>query len=246
MSDSNDLLEKKSRGHRPRWHYFAALAVILLCWSLAAWRYYRIAAVQDALSRDYEISFGEPRPFGMPEALDSAVQRYLVGKRETWKRYNPEIVYGERVRGIFRGSIREMGIYYHEGFRNDLGAALLRFPELKKLEIFENSSHKGDYKLLCESLRRLRNLEELELGGPQINDDAIASLAGHSKLKKLNISYSEFLTPDVLRTLKSLPNLDTLEIGDMYGPGEKEWRSPEVLARFREQLPGVTLKLPQP
>jgi len=241
-----EVSQKNSR-KRPRWHSLAALAVILLCWSLAAWRYYRIAAVQDALSRDYEISFGrEPRPFGMPEALDNAVRRYLGGKGETWKRSNPEIVYGERVRGIFRGSIKEMGIYYHEGFSNELGTALLRFPELKRLAISETDPHKGDYKLLCEDIRRLRNLEELELGGAQINDDAIGALAGHPKLEKLNVSYSVFLTPDVLLTLKSLPKLGTLEIGDVYGPGEKAWRSPEVLARFREQLPGVKVTLPQP
>jgi hypothetical protein len=245
MAES-EVAEKKPR-KRPRWHTFAALAVILLCWSLMAWRYYRVAAVQDALSRDYEIVFDKSqRPFGMPQVLDDAVQRYLAGKKGTWERYNPDIVYGERVRAIFRGSIKEIHIYYHEGFRNELGAALLRFPELKKLTISETDPHKGDYKLLCESIRRLPNLEDLELGGAQLNDDAIVSLASHPKLKKLNISYSVFLTPDVLHTLKSLPKLGTLEIGDMYGPAENDWRSPEVQARFREQLPGVTVKLPQP
>jgi hypothetical protein len=246
MSESNDLLEKSLRKLSPRWPTFAALAAILSCLSLAAWRYYRVAAIQNALSRDYEIIFDKSeRPFGMPQTLDDALQKYLVDKRGTWKRYNPDIVYGERVRAVFRGSINEIHIYYHEGFRNELGAALLRFPELKKLTISESSPHLGDYKLLCESIRRLPKLEELELAGPHINDDAIALLRGHPKLKKFTILKGQ-LTPDILSTLRSLPKLDFLHVEGMHGPAEKAWRSPEVHAYFREQLPGVTIELPQP
>jgi hypothetical protein len=247
MSKSNDLLEKRPRKRSRHWPSFAALAVILLCGAVAAWRYYRVAAVQDALSRDYEIAFGDgKRPFLMPEVLDDALQKYLAGKSGTWKRYNPDIIYGERIRAILRGDITEIRIYYHEGFRNELGAALLRFPELKKLTISENSPHMGDYKLLCESIRKLPKLEELELRGDRIGDDDIASLAGHPKLKRLNLSGSDFLTPDVLRTLKSLPKLNALHVEGIYGPAEKEWKSPAVHSGFREQLPGVKMELPQP
>ncbi|QIF02659.1 hypothetical protein [Roseimicrobium sp. ORNL1] len=247
MSESDDLPEKSPRKRSRRWPSFAALAVILLCGAVAAWRYHRVAAVQDTLRRDYEIAFGDgQRPFLMPEILDEALQKYLAGKSGTWKRYNSDIIYGERIRAILRGDIPEIHIYYHEGFRNELGAALLRFPELKKLTLHENSPHSGDYKLLCESIRRLPKLEELELGGDQLSDDAIASLAGHPKLKKLNVSRSGFLTPDVLRTLKSLPKLNELHVEQIYGAAEKAWKSPAVHAGFREQLPGVKIELPQP
>jgi hypothetical protein len=245
MSES-DALQQKPR-KRSRWLIFATLAVLLLICVPFGWRYYRVAAVQDALVRDYEITFGSgERPSAMPKVLDENLEKFLVGKRGIWNRVNPDIIYGERVRAMFRGNITEIHIYYHEGFRGDLGAALLRFPELKKLTVSETDSHLADYKLLCLRIRELPELEEMELGGAHITSDALLPLAGHPKLRKLNISYSVLLTTDVLETLEELPALKILEVGKIHGPDEKEWESPALLARFREALPGVTVTLPEP
>jgi hypothetical protein len=242
----SDVLQKKPR-KRGRLLVFATLAVLLLCCVPPVWNYYRVAAVQDALNRDYEIIFGSAgRPEAMPEVLDKNLEKFLVSEGVTWDRVNPDIVYGERVRAMFRGSIAEIHIYYHEGIRGDLGTALLRFPQLKKLTVYENDSNPADYKLLCQRIRQLPDLEEVELGGQQITSDVLAELAGHPKLSKLNISLSGLLTTDVLETLKELPALKVFELGEIYGPDEKEWTSPALLARFRAALPGVAVKLPEP
>src|SRR5690606_32432855 len=135
---------------------------------------------------------------------------------------------------------------YHEGIRGDLGAALLRFPELKKLTVYENDSNPADYKLLCQRIRRLPDLEEVELGGQQLTSDGLAELAGHPKLSRLNISLGGLLIADVLTTLNELPALKVFELGNVYGPDEKNWESPGLPARFRAALPGVAVKLPEP
>ncbi|HSI63253.1 MAG TPA: hypothetical protein VLE43_09035 [Candidatus Saccharimonadia bacterium] len=244
-----DIPQKKPR-KRGRLLVFATLGVLLACCVPFAWRYYRVAAVQNALERDWEITFNaEERPPGMPQVLDDKLQELLRNMRNKGERGEVlHIIYGERVRAMFRGSITEIHIYYPVSFRGDLGTALLRFGELKKLTVFENEDHlpaEADYKLLCQRLRSSMALEELELGGGQITSDAVAPLAGHPKLKKLKISYSLRLTTDVLRTLKTLPALQTLEVGCAYGPNEDEWKAPALHARFRKELPGVTVTLPE-
>lgn len=242
----SEILQKKPR-KRSRLLVFATFVVLLLCCVPLGWRYYRVAAVQNALNRDYEIIFGSAeRPAAMPKVLDDNLQKFLKDKRGTWNRMNPDIIYGERVRAMFRGNVTEIQIYYHEGIRGDLGAALLRFPDLKKLTVFETDSHLADYKLLCQRIRQLPDLEEIELGGSQLTSDDIAPLAGHPKLRELIISNGGLLTTDVLDTLKDLPALKVLRVEGIYGFGEKEWASPALLARFRAALPGVAVKLPEP
>jgi hypothetical protein len=150
---------------------------------------------------------------------------------------------------MFRGRIEEVHIYYPVDIRGDLGAALLHFGGLRKLTFFENEAHlptEASYKLLCQRLRSAVNLEELELGGGQLTSNAVAPLEGHPKLSKLKISYSCRLTADVLKTLKTLPSLTILEVKEIYGPDEEVWKSPALHARFRDDLPGVTLELPEP
>ena len=245
----SDIPQKKPR-KRGRLLVFAALAVLLLCGVPFVWNYYRVAAVQNTLARNWEITFGkEGRPDAMPKILDDKVQGLLGDKENRWGEQIPYVVYRERVRAMFRGRIEEVHIYYPVDIRGDLGAALLHFEGLRKLTFFENEEHlptEASYKLLCQRLRSAMNLEELELGGGQLTSDVIAPLAGHPKLNRLKISYSCRLTTDVLKTLKTLPALTILELKDIYGHDEEEWKSPALHARFREALPGVKLELPEP
>jgi hypothetical protein len=244
-----EVSQKKPR-KRGRLLAFATLAVLALCCIPFGWRYYRAAAVQNALVRDWEISFEPQRQLsGGQDWVYDKLGRLMTGREELFGRENPEEIYPERVRVAFLGDITEIGIYYPEGFRGDLGAALLRFRELKKFTVYENEPYaptESDYKLLCQRLRELPALEEIELGGAQISSDALKPLAGHSMIRKLNLSYSTRLTTDVLHTLKSLPALQTLEIRSIFGPDEEKWKSPSLHLQFREALPGVTLELPQP
>ncbi|RBP46212.1 hypothetical protein DES53_102598 [Roseimicrobium gellanilyticum] len=235
---------------RSRLLVLASLLVLALSCVPPGWNYYRVAAVQNALQRNWEIRFEKDgKPDAMPKFLDDKVQELLGHTENRWGEQIPCVVFRERVRAMFRGRIDEIHIYYPEDIRGDLGAALLKFGELRKLVVFENEEHlpaEASYKLLCQRLRSSKNLEELELGGGQITSDALAPLAGHPKLRRLNISGSYRLTVDVLETFKTLPALATLEIEDIYGPAEEEWKSPALHAQFREALPGVTLTLPQP
>ncbi|QIF02658.1 hypothetical protein [Roseimicrobium sp. ORNL1] len=244
-----EVSQKKPR-KRGRLLVVTALAVLFLCFVPSGWNYYRVAAVQNALTRNWEITFGkEGKPDAMPGFLDDKVQALLGDKENRWGEQIPSVVYRERVRAMFRGRIEEVHIYYPVDIRGDLGAALLHFEGLRKFTFFENEKHlptEASYKLLCQRLRSAMNLEELELGGGQLTSDAIAPLAGHPKLSRLKISYSCRLTADVLKTLKTLPSLTTLEVKDICGPDEEEWNSPVLHARFHDALPSVTLELPKP
>jgi hypothetical protein len=241
-----ELKATKTR-NRGRLVIFATFVVLLLCCVPSVWNYYRVAGVQDALNRDYEISFGKrEEPTGIEKLFYDKLEEWLRSKEGKWGRMNPDIIYGERIRAMFRGSITEIHIYYHEGFRGDLGSALLRFPELKKVTVWETDPNNADYKLLCTRLRELPALEELELGDERLMSDSLTPLEGHPKLRKVVIRHSCNLSTNVLQTFKKLPALQVVEVDDIYGLDVEEWKSPALHTRFRKELPGVTLTLPQP
>ena len=181
----------------------------------------------------------------MPEILDYNLGKLLDEERLDHQAH--DTIYRDRVRAVFCESIEEIDIYDPLSFRGDVGEALLRFKELKRVAVLSAGSlpSEADYKLLCQRLRELPNLEELSLAGEQITDDALAPLSGHPKLRMLDISFSVRLTGDVLQIFRKLPALESLDVG-VNGPNEEVWKSPALHARFREALPGVTLTLPPP
>jgi hypothetical protein len=244
-----EAAQKKPR-KRGRLLVFATLVALCLCMMPSGWNYYRVAGVQNTLVRNWEIRFDKDgKPDAMPKILDDEVVELLGTADSKWMGEVRWEVYRERVRALFRGRIEEMIIYEHNGFRGDLGASLLHFPELKKLTVFELGEQmplEEELKLLCLRLRELTGLEELELAGDQLSSDALTPLAGHPKLRRIRLSDSNRLTTDVLETLKTLPALKYVEIEDIWGPDEEMWKSPQLHARLREALPGVMLTLPLP
>jgi hypothetical protein len=186
-----EVTQKKPRT-RGRLLVLATLVVLLLCCAPLGWQYYRVAAVQSAVVRNWEIMFDkEGRSDSMPKVLDDKLIEFLGNKENRWGEEIPYEVYRERVRALFRGRIEEILIYEHHGFRGDLGATLLHFPELKKLTVFENGElmpSEAELKLLCQRLRELPALEELELAGDQLSSGTLSPLAGHPKLRRLTSS----------------------------------------------------------
>src|SRR5688572_13664149 len=132
---------------------------------------FALAAIQGAVQRDWEISFGYSngveKPRALPSRLDSAAhdifERALGNTRydgsEPAKTRNRNIVYHERFRAFFRGSIQDVHIYDFEAFHGNLGTALARLPELRR---FSASALGGDgrpteaeWTRLCTHLRTL-------------------------------------------------------------------------------------------
>jgi len=215
-----------------------------------------VASVQDAVQRDWEIEFGpvsQPRkPAMLPEFLDAAVWDYLfthyrdpADPNAPAKARNRNAVYYTRFLSLFRGPIREIHIHDFEAFHGDLGAALARFPNMRRVSVFDSGLDlptESEWTSFCTRLRALPRLEEIELGGAWVTDRAIAPLAGHPHVRTLSIRYGR-LTTDSTKTFASLPRLATLRIKDQMHEGEASISSANHAA-MTSALPSVIIEFP--
>jgi hypothetical protein len=223
-----------------------------LGWSVMQ-RLFDVAAVQDSVERDWETSFGPgPRvPRALPEFVDSAVQKWLTNRyavdptdtgRGTRHAEYRDLVYHQRFRALFRGAIHEIEIIDPEGFRGDPGAALERFPSLRRVTIFDCGNNEGptevQWQLLCERLRSLPELEELDIAGRFLSDASVGPLAGHPTLRTVRIRCSR-LTPECAKTFRSMPRLTALYINIWPEPTSADQAS------WSAALPNAVINDPQ-
>lgn len=236
----------------------AAGLALWVIWA-AAERVSAVAAIQDAVRRDWEIAFwemksGTNRPPGLPAWLDSTTESWF---ERTWehtagysgskspKASNRGSVYHERFRSLFRGPMRDIHIFYPETFRGGaLGTALCRFPKLRRVSVVETDAGptESDWTLLATHLRELPDLETIELCGYTLTDAAIAPLAGHPKLRSIHFNGGR-LTMECVKTLASLPSLATLHIEGQQYDGDA-WLSVGQKQEMVDALPGVAVELP--
>jgi len=229
-------------------------AFLLLMATLFAWvevqRWYDVAAVQDVVERNWEITFGaEQRPALLPESIDTAIYKYLVGKYDHESGEGPRhtelqgYILHERFCALFRRPIQNIEIHYPEGVRGDVGAALQRFPGLRSVTLEEfNDMPEANFKVLCAKLRRLSDLEELTLLGVPMTDAALAEFAGHPRLRSMTTSGGHF-TAECAKTFASLPSLRRLELVTYDADGHVGL-PPEIDNAIRAALPNVSLNPP--
>jgi len=223
----------------------------------AARRNSDIKAVEDAVDRDWEISFDQTdaRPRRLPPFLDGWAEAWFDWRyADTYgydgtqpvKTRNRGVVYHERFRCLFRGPIETINIGYPEKFRGDtLGAALARFPKLRffaVVELEDTGLAESEWTLLCMRLRVLPQLEEIELAGPTLTNAAVAPLAGHPNLRVVTILDGR-LSPGCIETFSTMPKLTTLHIEGQRYDGDT-WLTPDEEAMMRGRLPSVTLEVP--
>jgi hypothetical protein len=247
------------------WKWFAGIALVLIIvlgWA-AAQRIADVAAVQDAVERDLEVGFGEPpatwdKPPVLPAWIDEPVTKWIErrygqvyvnkgqdvpGHQSSWP-LGP--VYQERFRALFRGPIHNIHIAVPLRIRGDLGGALARFPMLRRVALteFDVDASEADWKLLFTRFHALPRLEELNLEGYTITDQAIAPLAGHPHLRRITINDGK-LTVNSAKIFATLPHLEFLHIEGQYdGNSLKLPFTEEQKQAFATQLPRVTIELP--
>lgn len=239
----------KEMSTRCRKLYVAFLVTALVIGLIYSARYRigSIAAVQNALERDWEISFDAgDRPKALPTTLDIAADdiiRRLLGPEPDplflAQKPNRADVWHERFRGLFRGRITEMEIYYPGRLRDDLGAALRRFPALRRLKIQEADFSASDWSYVFAGLHHLPHLEKLEIGGHALRDSTIERLANQRSIRKITITTGRLGTESV-ETFRRLPNLNELSfdsdtIDDGHASGERPF--PEIQKIIRDALP---------
>jgi hypothetical protein len=218
-----------------------------------------LAAVQSTVQRDWEISFGystgPDKPALLPARLDSAADDFfyrILGHTrvddgsQTAHTRNRDVIYRERFRAFFRGPIQDVHIYDFEAFQGDLGAALARFPDLRRFTAWAVDSDihptEAEWTQLCTHLRALPNLEEVEIGGIQLTDRAIAPLAGHPQLRRLSIVAGR-LSPSSAATFATLPRLIKLQLGEQAHEGDA-WLSAAEQAAMTATLPHTEIVSP--
>jgi len=236
-----------------RWIIVTAVAVCIL-FAIQAKTVLDVAAVQNAVQRDWEIGFGPPpqpvKPLLLPEWLDAEAWKYFFRRypeavdpgAPAKQRNRKEIAYA-RFQSFFRGPIRRIDVYDFEAFHGDLAAALGRFPLLRQLRVFDSGDlvTERDWTFFCTRVRTvLPELEEIELGGAWLTDRAIAPLSGHPKLRSVSIGYGR-LTPASAATLAALPRLARVQI-DHLSPDGELWLSPANQAAAQAALPAVRIE----
>lgn len=242
------------RGKPVRQVILAAVAVLMVCSFFAVQRVTSIAAIQDALERDWEISFdggGGQCPGALPRWLDDAAEsviRRVIGPEPAQpflhQKLNRDVVWQERFRSLFLGRITEIEIYYPGRLRDDLGAALARCPSLRRLVIHRADFSNSDWAHVFAGLHRLRHLEELEISSYELRDSTIAPLAGQASLRKVEISLGRLGTESI-GTFARLPKLTELSLSESAiddGHESPEPVLPEMQQMFRGALPHVRIR----
>jgi hypothetical protein len=225
------------------------LLVVVILTYLMLRRMADVAAVQDSLDRDWEISFNDGmRPVAMPAMLDEAAAdfaRWYVGPEPDYLFYtqkgNRDVVWHERIRSLFRGRITSIEIYYPGPLRGDLGKAIARFPRLRCLKIHNAEFSDFDWRTLLHGLHRLDHLQELEISDERLINETLEPLAGHPSLRKLTFTQGK-LDQVCARHLSRLPRLE--EVHFYYdaldnGGEPNEERLAEMKRLITESLPKV-------
>lgn len=179
--------------------------VLLACRCFWAWQ--TVARIAGTVERHTEMGFG---PLGEPDRFGRSVCQTI--DVEEW--------FPRGVFDVVLRPVREFEIYYFEHLRGDLGKELQRFPHLKKVSIYDNMDgqpSESEWQRLLGWIRQMPDLEELDIGGDRLTDAALASLAGHPRLRMLTVDYSR-LTKRSLATFQSLHGLRQLSISDNYQP----------------------------
>jgi hypothetical protein len=237
-----------------------AAILVFLAW-LAVDRVLAVAAVQNAVDRDWEISFWDESPSGtdipiaLPRSFDDTAQAWFDKRYANTLGYdgtvppktrNRAVPYFERFRALFRGPMHDIHIYYPESIDGDaLGKALARFPSLRNFTVEETGadrSKEADWKSLCRRLRLMPQLEVVELGGDRLADAAIEGLQGHPRIRSVTIVDGR-LTGKCADIFASLPQLKYLHIEGQATESD-QWLTPELRAAIIAKLPGVTVELP--
>lgn len=230
----------------------AAVAALAACCYLAVQRVSNIAAIQDALERDWEISFnGDECPRALPHWLDDAAEsliRRVIGPEPKrpflCQKLNRDIVWHERFRALFRGRITQIEVFYPGRLRDDLGAALARFSSLQRLVIHRPGFSDSDWAYVFAGLHQLRHLEGLEIGSYELRDSTIEPLAGQASLRRVEVTLGKLGTGSI-DTFSKLPKLIYLSLDTSAIDDGHEWPEPvlpEIQQMFKQALPHVKIQ----
>jgi hypothetical protein len=191
--------------------------VVLLALAVFLWRPVRqalaVAEVQRCAGHGAKVAF-ESRDFTgakgtlpsrLPASVDSALKQMLT---KHFKISSAEMrVLEQRFFSLFSDSIEVISVENPES--DALGAALVRFPQLRSVVIAEwKRGMRADWSKLCAGLRQCRRLEQVAFSSPNLTDSGIAPLAGHPTLQVVIVG--GHLTPACIETFKSMPSLREL------------------------------------
>ncbi|WP_265595966.1 hypothetical protein [Verrucomicrobium sp. BvORR106] len=198
---------------KPHLIYLAIPAVALLTLGLLYVRTELILAKFAALAQTYEghrFAPGFSKPRWMPSIGDDGIE--FLTRRLT---ANDELAYylHNRLRGTLGAKLPTIYITDVKSIKPGFHDALRQFSNAKAVVVSfsanSNELTEADATQVCEALRDLPKLRNIELDGVQFTDASIAPLAGHPTVNTLRLPASR-ITQASIPTLSSMPSLSTL------------------------------------
>ena len=208
------------------------MLVFLGFFARLAWAAYVVDRVRSTVVRSAEMSF----------ARHEAPGRLRVFYRELLPKF--ELLHSETFNVAFN-PVTDFNVFYFEDFNGDLGAELLRFRGLRRIAVEELSKpvpNERQWRKLCTALRSMENLEELELAGNELTDDALAPLRGHPHLKSVWLPVAH-VTGECANIFATMPCLKFLEIDNTIYSGDA-WLTEDEKKEFQKRLPKTEIVFP--
>lgn len=200
----------------------AILVIVLVLGFRMADRYSDVAALQESMTRNYEITFNSwGKPALLPEFIDQFAKKQIDRKHgATHGTTNLDALTIERFRSMFRGSIWSIEINYPEGFRRGVGDAVAEFPILETLVINDGGTDANSYDdvavaELFGAIAELGALESLQLNGIWVTSERLTTIGALAELRRLTIGDCD-LTLACFEWIRSLPKLESLDLSSAF------------------------------
>ena len=212
---------------------FLAVIIFAIC------RVYSVVALQSATINARSVWVGNADALRTELGWDEKMIEYLKAKAED---HGVEFsaISQVRMRALLLSKIDAIGITDPKRIGPELGSALARFPKLRHfsfVNVTRGSLSERDITTLLTQMRRMERLDTMLVYSIHLTDASLSTLAGHPALNKLDIGMGS-ITPDVVGTLKSMPELKEVTIHPEF-QSDEIWRLCTTQQAFADALPGV-------
>jgi hypothetical protein len=198
----------------------ALVLLALLFMAVFAWSPVQRVLAMAVLRRSVdggEMNFDEYVGLKVPPAVVdkkiTAILNWTFSKTHGYTGKSAVKVYHAAYGDIFRAPIQKIEVVDPRRINGNPGRVLPWFPQLNRFILSDSGNHlsEAEWTEICTGLRASERLEQLQIGGGNLTDAALAALANHPRLRVLTIDENH-VTSGCGTTFSSMPRLKTLVI----------------------------------